>query len=145
MCLRPITVRTLRLRSCIYGREYVGLSTLGSKTLKSWRLGNQKLWSRCVEIPIYSSLVPFYYTLGPIWCMFLNLFTEKLQESLETYSTFDTCVRVHHWCNNINNELDVTLIIFSQVKHQIDATLCRFYFCRVTLQVSGASAHHQEY
>ena len=32
-----------------------------------------------------------------------------------------------------------------QMKHQLDATLCRFYFCRVTLHVSGASAHHQEY
>ena len=26
------------------------------------------------------------------------------------------------------------------MKHQLDATLCRFYFCRVTLHVSGASA-----
>ena len=32
-----------------------------------------------------------------------------------------------------------------QMKHQLDATLCRFYFCRVTLHVSGASTHHQEY
>ena len=31
------------------------------------------------------------------------------------------------------------------MKNQLDATLCRFYFCRVTLHVSGASAHHQEY
>jgi len=31
------------------------------------------------------------------------------------------------------------------MKHQLDATLCRFYFCKVTLHVSGASAHHQEY
>ena len=31
------------------------------------------------------------------------------------------------------------------MKHQLDATLCTFYFCRVTLHVSGASAHHQEY
>jgi hypothetical protein len=31
------------------------------------------------------------------------------------------------------------------MKHQLDATLCRFYLCRVTLHVSGASAHHQEY
>ena len=30
-------------------------------------------------------------------------------------------------------------------KHQLDATLCKFYSCRVTLHVSGASAHHQEY
>ena len=33
----------------------------------------------------------------------------------------------------------------NQMKHQLDATLCRFYFCRITLHVSGASAHHQEY
>ena len=26
----------------------------------------------------------------------------------------------------------------SQMKHQLDAPLCRFYFCRVTLHVSGA-------
>jgi hypothetical protein len=30
-------------------------------------------------------------------------------------------------------------------KNQLDARLCGFYFCRVTLHVSGASAHHQEY
>ena len=35
--------------------------------------------------------------------------------------------------------------MISQMKHQLDATLCRFYFCRVTLHVSGASAHHREY
>jgi len=33
----------------------------------------------------------------------------------------------------------------SQTIHQLDATLCRFYFCRVILHVSGASAHHQEH
>ena len=31
------------------------------------------------------------------------------------------------------------------MKPQLDATVCRFYFCRVTLHVSGASAHHQDY
>ena len=30
-------------------------------------------------------------------------------------------------------------------KNQLDATLCSFYFFRVTLHVSGASAHQQEY
>ena len=39
----------------------------------------------------------------------------------------------------------VNTVNISQMKHQLDATLCRFYFCRVTLDVSGASAHHQEY
>ena len=38
-----------------------------------------------------------------------------------------------------------TYLLISQMKHQLDATLCRFYFCRLTLHVSGASAHHQEY
>jgi len=32
-----------------------------------------------------------------------------------------------------------------QMKHQLDATLCRFYFYSVILHVSGASVHHQEY
>ena len=36
--------------------------------------------------------------------------------------------------------LKCTIIpVISQMKHQLDATLCRFYFCRVTLHVSGAS------
>ena len=35
--------------------------------------------------------------------------------------------------------------VVSQMKHQLDATLCRFYFCRATLHVSGPNAHHQEY
>ena len=34
---------------------------------------------------------------------------------------------------------------YRKMKHQLDATLCRFYFCRVALHVSGASDHHQEY
>jgi len=42
------------------------------------------------------------------------------------------------WQHNIS-------FFLSQIKHQLDATLCRFYFCRVILHVSGASAHHQEY
>ena len=32
---------------------------------------------------------------------------------------------------------DVTFLALSQMKHQLDATLCRFYFCRVTLHISG--------
>ena len=33
--------------------------------------------------------------------------------------------------------LNLKGIIILQIKHQLDATLCRFYFCRVTLHVSG--------
>ena len=39
------------------------------------------------------------------------------------YRTFYFCVSMHR--------------SKSQIKHQLDATLCRFYFCRVTLHVSG--------
>ena len=45
----------------------------------------------------------------------------------------------------LNTTFHVMLCTISQMNHQLDATLCRFYFCRVTLNVSGASAHHQEY
>ena len=47
----------------------------------------------------------------------------------------------------VHKEFDPTgrTVNSGQMKHQLDATLCRFYFCRVTLHVSGASAHHQEY
>jgi len=37
----------------------------------------------------------------------------------------------------VGTRLDVTLTATRQIKHQLDATLCRFYFCRVTLHVSG--------
>ena len=48
------------------------------------------------------------------------------------------CVFINYiWLNQLSNT--------SQMKHQLDATLCRFYFCRVTLHVSGASVHHQDY
>ena len=32
-----------------------------------------------------------------------------------------------------------------QMKHQLDATLCRFYFCRVTLHVSGVKRPSSEH
>ena len=44
---------------------------------------------------------------------------------------FKFCASVHH--------------SISQMKHQLDATLCRFYFCRVTLHVSGLRPKHVEW
>ena len=49
------------------------------------------------------------------------------------------------WCTQNTTCSIVSPPNMSQMKHRLDATLCRFYFCRVTLHVSGASAHHQEY
>ena len=39
------------------------------------------------------------------------------------------------------------VIVVGKLSHLLirAVPLCRFYFCRVTLHVSGASAHHQEY
>ena len=48
---------------------------------------------------------------------------------MNTLLNFNFCASVHY--------------SISQMKHQLDAILCRFYFCRVTLHVSGASAHHR--
>ena len=42
---------------------------------------------------------------------------------LTHHHEFSFCASVHHST--------------SQMKHQLDATLCRFYFCRVTLHVPG--------
>ena len=44
-----------------------------------------------------------------------------------------------------NDAVAINRLDTSQMKQQLDATLYRFYFCRVTLHVSGASAYHQEY
>ena len=78
----------------------------------------------------------------------------RLSSPLPSHST-DCAFSTHVLCDFTENKLIIiknckkTLllkhVILSQMKHQLDATLCRFYFCRVTLHVSGASAHHQEY
>ena len=39
--------------------------------------------------------------------------------------------------SHCNDECYKDSLCLSQIKHQLDATLCRFYFCRVTLHVSG--------
>ena len=49
------------------------------------------------------------------------------------------------WSDTDTFILSIQCMTQRQMKHQLDATLCRFYFCRVTLHVSGASAHHHEY
>ena len=79
----------------------------------------------------------------------------KIPSNLRNHMVRDPrCVCINYnWINQLSNTviwwLDIRYYIginyISQMKHQLDATLCRFYFCRVTLHVSGASAHHQEY
>ena len=58
-----------------------------------------------------------------------------------------TSLDSHYACQRMfsYNMYNQSKFIISQMKHQLDATLCRFYFCRVTLHVSGASIPHQEY
>ena len=40
------------------------------------------------------------------------------------------CITKFYFCVSVNHSI-------SQIKHQLDETLSRFYFCRVTLHVSG--------
>ena len=67
----------------------------------------------------------------------------------DTYCTrVDVWSRIHHYHlqqKTQDSHNDIEYMETSQMKHQLVETLCRFYFCRVTLHVSGASAHHQEY
>jgi hypothetical protein len=90
------------------------------------------------------------------WCKSCSFFY------LEKSHTF-ACRQYYHWphkrnlykigsgggsimgIGNLNLRTSEVTKRVSQMKHQLDATLCRFYFCRVTLDASGASAHHQEY
>jgi len=43
----------------------------------------------------------------------------------------------HNYNKNLKMALNPTLENLSQIKHQLDATMCRFYFCRVTLHGLG--------
>ena len=58
---------------------------------------------------------------------------------------FKTSTAATGTCVIVAGKSSHLLIRAFQMKHQLDATLCMFYFCRVSLHVSGASAHHQEY
>ena len=55
------------------------------------------------------------YYLYQQWCMF--------QVSSQTI--------LRHKNNNLKHKHACKLNIISQMKHQLDATLCRFYFCRM--------------
>ena len=95
---------------------------------------------------VLSKPVPFHAVVSPaVSCQssdsntvgFQGTMKHKYKHKLNTHFLSNEtpknefCVSVHH--------------SISQMKHQLDATLCRFNFCRVTLHVSGASAQHQEY
>ena len=73
-----------------------------------------------------------------------NLVWKNAQKNDTKNNTSDTINKIIRHRNPF-----VTIFVcnpwYVQMKYQLDATLCRFYFCRVTLHVSGASAHHQEY
>ena len=92
---------------------------------------NLKRIQRCFEAP---SLRFFLYTL---YCTTNMNATEHLK-----WHTFkrESITSMHFFNRRLRENR-----ILSQMKHQLDATLCRFYFCRATLHVSGASVHHQEY
>ena len=111
------------------------------------------------EINIWKKILP---TLNPLWAT--EMFTDRKQEHRKLGCVFTpvvVCLLSRCWLKYriaaVNHSRSASIRVTSkpklhfpksflgQMKHQLDATLCRFYFCRVTLHVSGASAHHQEY
>ena len=58
------------------------------------------------------------------------------KQTLRRFLTFPVAT-TRFSCSPPDLNLAVTDFMFCQMKHQLDATLCRFYLCRVTLHVSG--------
>ena len=90
----------------------------------------------------------FWFSLQLLAETFLIL--RKLKRDMITNVRTSSCkapvIRVRFWWKSyFPRQIFEKYSNITQMKHQLDATLCRFYFCRVTLHVSGASAHHQEY
>ena len=81
-------------------------------------------------------------------CIPFPIFTHTtgMTHLLDTLTFYlQKCTLTEIWLENVNTHVVCDSTFISQMKHQLDVTLCRFYFCRITLHVSGASAHHQEY
>ena len=75
--------------------------------------------------------------IGPVGAELFYTYGRKDMAKLTV--TFRNFVNAHQ---NGHIIIVLTVIRFivrisSQMKHQLDATLCRFCFCRVTLHVSG--------
>ena len=86
----------------------------------------------------------------PTWCntvqvLFLQDHSSCFGRKRPSSGVFNTSTAATGTCVIVVGQSSHLLIRTFQMKHQLDATLCRFYFCWVTLHVSDASAHHQEY
>jgi len=55
---------------------------------------------------------------------------ESVSAQSETYVDTSQYNELFYFCVSVHRSI-------SQIKHQLDAKLCRFYFCRVILHVSG--------
>jgi hypothetical protein len=54
-----------------------------------------------------------------------------------TVRSVNKCLETGGWGGGGTRRTLIVTFYIAQMKHQLDATLCRFYFCRVTLHVSG--------
>ena len=70
-----------------------------------------------------SAIVTRRYSTAATWKQVALLGRFEILTSVSMDIRFYFCVSLHR--------------SISQIKHQLDATLCKFYFCRVTLHVSG--------
>jgi hypothetical protein len=84
------------------------------------------------------------------WCdtvqvLFLQSHSTCFGRKRPSTGVFKTSTAATGTCVIVVGQSSHLLIRAFQMKHQLDAKLCRFYFSRVTLHVSGASTHQQEY
>ena len=86
----------------------------------------------------------------PEFCMSVSPSRHMLGKTFLDHNPFPSSSSLcqlpsHRHCIMCDTNSVIKLYAEVKWKHQLDATLCRFYFFRVTLHVSGASAHNQEY
>ena len=95
------------------------ITVAGTKSCNSERAAvNSDAWTVFV-----SEQISMHISRVTCCCILVSSRFLRLRLCEQNQTEFYFCVCVHR--------------SISQIKHQLDATLCRFYFCRVTLHVSG--------
>ena len=97
------------------------------------------------RVHILELLLSMRETVGIGRANFISLSVGRLEQVTQLLHSLSRHLDLSPLLKTLKITFCCYYVNISQMKHQLDATPCRFYFCRVTLHVSGASAHHQEY
>jgi len=138
-------------------RRKAGDLRIGNKTFEAVQsfqylgniIGNTNNNNKCIKERMMMDNKAYYANRQPVNSSLISR-NSKLQIYRTSVRPAFTCGS-ELWTHTVEGER--ALAVFErkmlrktrQMKHQLDATLCRFYFWRVTVHVSGANAHHQEY